>query len=158
MIRKKKRVCLSTFSNINTSHHMQIDIDLKRPIACALALNAAQQQSEREQELLLDATHHVYDELSRMPAQFTLLSTGESNLSAFSPNKLSAAILNLSLAGGPISRLVPGCLGRFVSIILKQTLLQCQASEHDNHTSCLVLFNIVQLLLAVSSWHQFSRR
>ena len=130
---------------------MQIDIDLERPLARALAPNAAQQRSMKEQGLLLDAQPHDYDGLSHEPAQSTPLSTGESNLSVVGPDELSAAQLSPALAGDPteasamqtslpVSRLALECLDHIMSIGMEQVLLQCQASEHNAHTPFPVSF------------------
>ena len=145
---------------------MQIDIDLKEPLALALAQTAAQQRSEKSQRPLLDAQHHSQEHPSHVLAQFTPRSSGESSLSAVSPNELTAARVNLALGGGsskasatrltgiqtslPISRLALERLGHVMSMNMKQALLQCQASKHNALPLLLLLFSVTLSLLSRS--------
>ena len=139
---------------------MQIDIDLEEPIVLALAQKAAQQRSEKEQGPLQDARHRFNNHLSLMPAQFTPLSAGDSNMRALSPDEVSAAQLNLALDVGSskapamqtglcrrVSRLALQRLGHVMSMNMKQALLQCQASKHITYPIHLVLLSMIQSLL-----------
>ena len=101
-----------------------------------------------------------------MPAQFTPRSSGESSLSAFSPNVLTAARVKLALGGGSskasatrlngiqtslsISRLAVERLGHVMSMNVKQVLLQCQASKHNALPLLLLLFSVILSLLSRS--------
>ena len=143
---------------------MQIDIDLEEPIALALARQAAQQRSEKEQGPLQDAKHRFKNHLSLMSDQCTPLSTGDSDFRALGPDEVSAAQLNLALDGGSskapamqtglsVSRLALEHVGHVMSMNVKQALLQCQASEHITYPLHLVLFSMTQQLLP-DLWHQ----